>query len=585
MEKRWELKNVIPQDFINTFPEIDPIILQLLYNRDLTSQEQMDSFLSPDFMKDLHDPFIFKDMEKAVARIIKALDNNESILVYGDYDADGVSSSVLVVSTLKALGGNVNIYIPHREIEGYGLTPVSVKEILKHNYDLLITVDCGISNKDEVEELQKHGVDIIVTDHHAEPLRIPEAYALINPQLSRENYPYKKLAGVGVAYKTMQALLKTLEQQDKYYDKDELDKYSGYKGLEKWLLDLVAIGTVTDCMPLVDENRVLVKYGLLVMQKTKRVGLKSLIAHANSSLDSVNTYTIGFQIGPRINAAGRVDHANIAYNLLITDDFDEAETLSNTLNETNIARQKLTEEMVRDIEVEMEEQKDNSILFAYREDWMMGVVGLVAGRVSEKYNKPVFLMTTTHGTIGGSGRSIREFNMIDALQEVDDLFDKYGGHKQACGFTLKNAGLIDEFKTRVGQLANKALEGKDTRPVLSIDTELSIEDTIWKLVESVESFMPFGSGNPKPLFLIKNVEIAKMQLVGSTKNHIRLLVKGENSHTMRKAIAFGIGNTWGSQLAVGDKVDIVTQIGFNEWNGNREIQLTIQDLRFSESEI
>jgi single-stranded-DNA-specific exonuclease len=577
--KKWELAAPITAAFEKEHPEFDSIVLQLLHNRNLTEKEDIQRFLYPDFEQHLHDPFIFVEMEKAVDRIIGAIERGEKILIYGDYDADGVSSSTLMVSSLRMLGADVDVYIPHREIEGYGLGEKSVAHIIEQQFCLVITVDCAISNKVEVEQLQEKGIDVIVTDHHSEPRELPNAYALINPQLSRESYPFKKLAGVGVAYKVMQALFAMLEKRGIYLNSTEFEKYGGYAGYIKWLLDVVSLGTVADCMPLLDENRVFIKYGLKVLAKTRRLGLRELMNHAGITPHDVQTYHIGFQIAPRINAAGRLDHANVAYELLMSEDTQHACDLSEQLNETNKERQYVTEEILQEIKAMIPTSTDDSVILARGADWQGGVVGLVAGKLVEHYNKPVMVMTEAKGEISGSGRSLPAFNMVGALQEIDHLFSAYGGHKMACGFTLKDNAFFDEFKTEMNKLAAAAMKDADMTPIVQVDSEVTLAQVDWDLLGHIDLFRPFGYGNSEPNFIIRGLEVHDFGIIGRADKHLRLTFR--DGRTFRKAIAFGFGPTWGHQLQKGDTVDIVCNLSVNEWNGNREIQLKLVDMKFA----
>jgi len=362
MKKKWKILDKAPKDFFSQFPEIDPIVLQLLYNRGLKTQKQIDEFLNPDYGQDQHDPFLFKDMEKATKRIFKALTNKEKVAIYGDYDADGVTSTAVIYNVLKELGfKNIEVYIPYRMTEGYGINEVAVKEFEEKNIDLMITVDCGIANKEEIALANKKGIDVIITDHHHEPLNPPDkALAIINAKVKGEKYPFKDLAGVGVAFKLAQALIK--KSREKGIDIP--------KGYEKWLLDLVAIGTVTDCVGLIGENRTLVRYGLVVLNKTKRIGLRKLIEKANLTLGQIEAWNIAFQLGPRLNAAGRLDHASTSFKLLTTDDKKEAEEIVEGLEKTNRERQKITEKMVDQAKEQIDDKKaKSSIISVIGQNW------------------------------------------------------------------------------------------------------------------------------------------------------------------------------------------------------------------------
>ena len=426
----------IDDEFRKKFPEINAVVLQLLYSRGLKEQDKIDRFLGPDYLADQNNPFLFNDMKKAVAIILKVLKQKQKIVIYGDYDADGVTATAVLNLTLKRMGvKNLSFYIPNRLNEGYGMNKEAVKEIAKEKNDLVITVDCGITNLEEVELAKEKGMQVIITDHHLPGEKLPKADAIICPTLKNEKYPFKNLAGVGVAFKLAQALLTEYKHNNEAF--------------EKWLLDLVAIGTVADVVPLLGENRTLVKWGLLVLNKTQRMGLKELIEGANLKRP-LGTYNIGFQIAPRLNAAGRMDHANTAYELLVTQDEAEAIAIVNDLNKKNQSRQKVTEEMLKISLEQIGEPKDkDKILFSSYDGWSPGLVGLAAGKLCDKFHRPVIVLARLpapersdggQGKIGdkyvGSGRSIQEFDIIQALSECSQYLEEFGGHRQACGLTV-----------------------------------------------------------------------------------------------------------------------------------------------------
>lgn len=559
---QWQVQDKISDSDTNKFPEINPIILQLLYNREITTQEQIDSFLTLDYGQDQHDPFLFKDMEKACQRIEEAVKNQENILVHGDYDADGVCSSSLMVTTLKKLGAkNLDIYIPHRETEGYGLNKKTVDYLVEKNINLVITVDCGIANKEEISLAKQKNIDVIVTDHHAQPLELPtDAYALINPQLENAEYPEKELSGAGVAFKVAQALIKRNDLGEAF---------------EKWLLDLVAISMVTDCINLIGESRALTFFGLKVLQQTLRPGLRELVKAAGKELEGLNTHSIGFQIGPRLNAAGRMDHANTAYQLLMTEDTQKAQELSLKLNQTNTQRQTLTEKIMQEVETQVQEQIKEKIFFIQGQDWPLGVVGLVAGKVADKHYRPTLIFTQNQGELTGSGRSIPQFNMIEAIKKEEGFFSRYGGHSQACGFTLDSQANFEEFKKNFKKLAEQELADQKLEKKLLIEAEIKLSEIDWDLISELDKFEPFGEGNPHPLFISRNLKITDCQPVGAQAKHLRLMVQGEGD-VSRKMIGFGFGD---ADVKIGDSIDVVYEIGVNQWNGSQEIQLKVEDLK------
>lgn len=568
MEKNWRIAPVIEPEFKDKFPEIDPIILQLLFNRGITTQQQIDEFLNPDYSNNLHNPFLFSAMEKAVEKILLTIQNSEKIVVYGDYDADGVCSSVILVSLLKTLGGKVEVYIPFRETEGYGLNLEAVKQIARNGAKLVITVDCGISNAEEISELKRQGIETIITDHHHEPIKLPAAFAILNQNLSSEKYPFKHLAGCGVAYKLVQAIA----LRHKNYQVLKLPE-----GWEKWLLDLVAIGTIADMMDLIGENRTLVKWGLIVLQKARRTGLKKLLEIMNSQPSDIDERVVGWQIAPRLNAAGRLNHASSAYQLLITEDDQEAQKLAAELNQTNTERQKITDKITLEAKELLGEIIDQKILIVVGNNWPTGVVGLISGRLTDEFHRPSLVISRYKGEIIGSGRSIAQFNIIEALQQGNDFLSRYGGHSQACGFTVKDEESLPNFIKKITQLAEKQLTNQDLLPLINIDAEVTLEEINWKLWQDLEQFIPFGEGNPKPRFLAKNLGVVEIQTVGQDGKHLRLMVNHRTA-IVRKTIGFCFGE-WCKRIKRGDSIDMVFEVDINVWNGNQELQLKIIDLK------
>lgn len=562
MERKWRQADKISSSFAEKFPEINPLILQLLKNRGLDNQKRIDEFLYPDYSQDQHDPDLFQDLQKALARIDQALKKQEKVVIHGDYDADGVCSTCVLKTTLEAVGfKHLSIYIPHRETEGYGLNINTIRQFIKDKINLVITVDCGVGNAEEVKLAKENNIDTIITDHHYQPLIMPEeAIAVIDPAMESEPYPFKRLAGVGVAFKLSQALIK---------------KYSLGNSFEKWLLDLVALSTITDCMPLLGENRTLVKYGLIVLNKTRRPGLKKLIKSIGNNFKEIDSEVVGYRIGPRLNAAGRMDHANTAYKLLETNDEQEAEKLAKKLNHNNGERQKITEKLCAEIREELLKQKEQLAYLALHPHCPIGILGLVAGKLADEFNRPVLVITKNKDEIVGSGRSIEELNLIKTIQQCSGLLMRYGGHAQACGFTLR-ADNLEIFKKIFLQTVEKELKGKDLRKSLDVEAEIKLSDINWETMNSLEQFKPFGEENPKPLFLLKKVKITDWQLVGTDSKHLRLLLAHDDGES-KKAIGFGLGE-WSQKIERGKCVDVVCELDINEWNGSRELQIKIIDL-------
>jgi single-stranded-DNA-specific exonuclease len=615
MQKRWLINKKHPEKFAQKFPELSPIILQLLWDRSLKTQAQIDEFFNPDYEQDLHDPFLLKGVKKAVERIFKALENNEKILVYGDYDVDGVTSSAIMVNTLIELKSVtsqikkskakefIEIYIPDRELEGYGLNEKAVRKIKEEGIDLIITVDCGISSFENIEMAKKLGMDVIITDHHHIPEKIPKALAVINPKQEDCQYPFKELAGAGVAFKVAQALIKNLENYKFKNQNLQAKKLRSCKlspGFEKWLLDLVVLGTVADCVNLIGENRTLVKYGLKVINKTRRIGLKKLIEKAGTRTREngnvierkmIDTISISFILAPRLNAAGRMDHANTSYKLLVADSEKQAEELAKKLEKNNQLRQKLTEEMIAEIKNRVEKYKVlPKIIIESDPKWKMGIVGLVAGKLTDEFSRPFLILQQRESESAGSGRSIPEFNLIEAIEKCQDILLEFGGHSQAAGLKIKNKNL-DKFRKKINSIAEKILKEEDLTPSIEIDCEINCDYINWQLIDEIEKFKPFGQGNKKPTFLARGLEVHEIRTVGNGNSHLKLRFKTVLKNGQVKyfnAIGFRLGELLKEMpnkkrgIRWGDVVDVIFQLEINEWNGNRELQMNILDLRISE---
>lgn len=578
MNKIWKVLDPAPQSFYEEHPELPHAALNLLYHRNIKTQEQIDEFLNPDYTKNIHNPFLFKDMKKAIDRVNKAIKNQEKIVVHGDYDADGVSASTIIISTLKHLGANhVDVFLPHRETDGYGLNLNTIQKLADEKTSLIITCDCGVSNIEEVKLANELGMDVIITDHHAVPKVPPPALAIIHPQVPRETYPDKGLAGGAVAFKLAQALLK--------------NHCEDHEGTEKWLLDMVAIASVADMVPLIGESRTLTKYGLLVLNKTRRLGLQKLLLEARlldekgNCKREISADTIGFQIAPRINAAGRMNHANVAYNLMMTEDPVEAAELAQELDQNNQERQKITEILVKEAVTDIEKnQLDNPILFYVGNKWSTGLVGLIAGRIKEKYYKPTIIMARNGEEITGSGRSVEGFSLIESLQAIPECFTKFGGHPMACGFTLADENKIEEFQQKLMELFKEKTKDIELTTSLNIDAEIDLDNIDWDLYDTLDKFKPFGVSNDKPKYLARDLTITALKPIGQDDKHLTIMVK-HNSDKIHKTIGWslcnGNGTNWCEELKSGDKIDMVFEVDLNEWNGNRELQLTIVDLKKS----
>lgn len=575
MQKKWQVKPAAGKDFFGRFPDYERLLLQLLYNRGLTEGQVIENFLNTDLSSIQHDPYLFRDMSRALDLIVGHIKQGDKIVIYGDYDADGVTSSAVLSEIFRIMRAEVDVYIPNRVTEGYGMNISAVEEIAKTGAKLIITVDNGIRNKAEVARAKELGMDVIVTDHHPAPQDkddFPDC-PIINPTITDDTYPFAMLAGVGVAFKLASALV----------DRSKLEPLLKEK-LKEQVLDLVAIGTVADCSSLVGENRALVRKGLEILQGLKRIGLKELctVAALNPARP-LDTWNIGFQIAPRLNAAGRMDHANTAYELLITRSQELANSLARSLNERNYDRQLETERITDEIRKQIEPQLSDKILVgkspklsAEDESWSEGVVGLVAGRICEEYYLPTLVLTGHTGELKGSGRSIAEFNITKALEECKEYLEKFGGHPAACGLGLKEES-FEAFQKKIKEVAARELGKMDLSPKLSIDMELDLAEVNEEAFDSISKLSPFGMGNEQPKFLSKDVLIADISNMGASGQHIKFKVKGKNNG-LKTALAFGQSERW-QDIKLGDRVDMVYYIDMNEFNGRREVQMKVVDIK------
>lgn len=571
-QRKWQLAD-LKSSTLN--PKVwPPVIVQLLAARGITTTEAAQAFFEPNYDRDIHDPFLFKNMRAAVGRIFAALEAGEHITIHGDYDADGVTGSALIMTVLRTIavamnknGVHVDSYIPHREREGYGLSLTTVDFLHKHGTNLIITVDCGIACREPIARASELGMDTIVVDHHDFPAELPEAI-LIHPRLPGETYPFPYLAAVGVAWKLATAIIIRARELG----------FVVSDSAEKWLLDLVAVATVTDMVPLVGENRALEFFGLKVLQKTKRLGFQKLFERADIEKEKIDTTTIGFQIGPRINAAGRMEHAEAALALLISTDAVEAERLATKLHDQNTLRQQESNRMFLAAREQLAARRATRLLWAIGDGWSPGLVGLVAGKLVQEFARPVLVMGRLEDRIVGSGRSVPGFHITEALRAGAEYLSHFGGHPQACGFTVL-PDKCDLFLAHMEASAEEQLAGLDLVPTLSIAAELSLEDLTLAFAEKLEQFAPYGEGNPVPRFLSSNLTVVQSDLMGDAGKHLRLIIRSPKG-TTQKCIGFGFGGVQTSLFA-GQKIDLVYEISINEWQGRREVQSKIIDWRAS----
>ncbi len=561
--KKWNVLPRAPESHFARFPDLSPLIVQILYNRGISEAQEVRHFLAHQWLDD--DPLVLKGMAEAVERLSRAIVRQEPIAVYGDYDVDGVTATTVMVQTLTALGAKAQAYIPNRFDEGYGLNNEALAELASQGVKVVLTVDCGIRSVNEVAYGNSLGLDMIITDHHHVGEETPPALAAINPKQSGCVYPFKDLAGVGLAYKLVQALLDHSSIQP-----NDLQATN--------FLDLVALGTIADLAPLYGENRKLAQAGLRQLNQTLRPGLTALMTKVGAR-SAISAGTIGFVIGPRLNAAGRLDSALAAYRLLMAQTEFEAIHLAEQLDLQNRERQKLTQQMVEVVrQMILADGIQSPLYFIHHADFNPGVVGLAASRLSEEFYRPILVAEHGPHYTKGSARSIPEFHITEALDQCADLLVRYGGHAAAAGFTLKNENL-PAFQERLLQVAQQNLEVMHLRPIVTVDAEVNLRGVKPVLVEAITALQPFGYGNPTPCFLTRNLKIKAIKAIGQESQHLRLVLH-DGKHGW-KAVAFRQGY-WANKLRLEQQIDVVYSLEFNEWNGERQMQLEIKDLRASE---
>ncbi|MDR3562738.1 MAG: single-stranded-DNA-specific exonuclease RecJ [Negativicutes bacterium] len=560
--KKWR---VSPRqaDLSRTFGQdlgISPVVAQVLINRGILDLESARHFLHGG-VEGLGDPWLMAGMKPAVDRIKTALDRREKITIYGDYDVDGITASALVYRVLRQLGATVEYYIPERQSEGYGLNDTALEGLAASGTSLVITVDCGISAVAEVTKMAER-LDIIITDHHQPPELLPPARAIINPKQPDCRYPEKRLAGVGVAFKLCQALWLDLGQPA-----DRLMEY----------LDLVAVGTIADIVPLNGENRILVKLGLKTLGATTNIGLAALIKVSGLAADGIDAGKVGYTLAPRLNAAGRMSHATAGVDLLVTADTDRAAELAAELNEENIKRQAMEKELLVAAEKTLAEYdlSKQKVLVLAGEDWHPGVIGIVASRLVEKHYRPVAMISVRDGIGKGSCRSIPGFDMYQALTRCADLLIQFGGHQMAAGLTIE-AAKIDEFRARLGSLAGEWLSDEDYVPVLAIDSELALAEVDAAFIEQLACLAPHGMGNPNPVFVSESLAVTDKRPLGQDGRHCRLRVRQNGS--VGEVLAWNLAGE-AAGLESSDNIDLAFIPEFNDWQGRRSIQLRARDLR------
>lgn len=552
------------QDFSERIDEISKkfntseLVSKIIAKKNLTD-EQIKVFLEPT-RHDFHDPYLMPDMNEAIERIKKAIDNKEKITIYGDYDVDGITSVSILYKFFKDLNVETDIYIPNRITEGYGLNENAIRTIFERGTNLIITVDCGITAIDEVKLATELKMDVIVTDHHEPGEDIPEdAIAVIDCKRKDNQYPFRELAGCGVAFKLTQALSKKLQIDEKFYLKN---------------LDLACIGTISDIVPLVDENRTIAKLGLMLVNQTKNIGLKELINQ--SKYKNINSETVSFGLSPRINASGRMGHQEDGLNLFLTNDPIKARELATKLNEYNNERQRIEKKIFEEVVVRAENESEKKCIVLGNENWHHGIIGIVSSKITEKYYKPSILICFEGEEAKGSGRSIKGFDLHEAVEKCSKNLTAFGGHSMAVGLSLKTKD-FEKFKNDFEKYASEHITDEMLQKTIDIDEIITKKDINIETIKDLKKLEPFGEGNKKLLILYKNLKINSIRTLSEGK-HLKLLVEDDGIGI--NAMGFNMGDL-ASQYKIGDKVDIVGNIEVNSYKGKDSIQLVIVDLRKS----
>ena len=542
--------------------KLSPEISQILENRSINSEEEIKLFTNPS-LDYLRNPFLMKDMEKAVERIKKAIDSNERVWIYGDYDVDGVSSTSVLLTYFRSIKFNVRYYIPNRLEEGYGINKEAIEYINSEGCDLIISVDCGITSVSEVEYANELGIDMIITDHHECQSDIPNAYAVVNPKQEDCNYPFDMLCGCGIAFKLVQALTPK-----------EIFKTTVYDYIE-----IATLATICDIVPLVDENRIIVKNGLRAMKDVHNLGLSELIKVCGVDKEKIGSSHIGFTIGPRINAAGRLGFSNLGVELFTATNQDEAHEIALALDEKNNDRQMIEMKIHHEAEMIIKNDpsyEDDKVIVLAHEGWQHGVIGIVASKLTEKYYKPTILMCIEDGEATGSARSIKGFSIFDALTECSDILTKFGGHEQAAGLSI-NADKVPELRRRINESADINLTEEDMIEEIKVEYELDEKSANFDLIEELRKLEPFGMSNPTPKFILRDCILRDIRFMGQNRQHIKLEIEKDNTF---ECVGFNAAHLIDG-LKNGDRIDVLFQLDENTFMGKRKLQFLIKDLRLA----
>lgn len=566
MSFRWIYATPDNEDAISDLEEklgVPSKIARLLALRGVDTYEKAEAFFRSD-LSQLHDPFLMKDMDKGTARLAEAIRNREKILIYGDYDVDGTTSTAIMYIFLQEFGVDVDFYIPHRFKEGYGINEEGIRYAIDTHADLIVSVDCGITAVEETERAREHGIEVIICDHHNVGDTIPDAVAVLDPKREDCNYPFEGLSGAGVGFKLIQGTIQKLGLGDQL----------AYK-----LLDLVAVSIASDIVPIEDENRILMREGLNLINDEPRIGIKALLDLINLKVGSITTSNIVFSIGPRINAAGRMGDATKAVQLLIADTPAEAKACAHELESINVARRDKDSETMEEAKAMVDRHYNLdkiSSMVLHHPDWHLGVIGIVASRLVDTYGRPAVMLSTIDGKIKGSARSIEGFNIYEVFKECEDLLEQFGGHEYAAGLTIAKENL-EEFRQRIDKIAEERLSEEDFKPELNIDCELDLSDIDMRFWKLLSQFEPFGPGNLRPIFVSRDVEVVGVPTIVG-KGHLKMRVK-QNGSGAYDVIGFNmheylpvIRNSNDGQL------DIAYSLEENEWNGRRTLQIRLRDV-------
>ncbi len=562
--KEVKVRKALTKEEYETLGGHSEIVKDLLFHRGVRTKEDAEKFLNPDYETGRHDPYLFKDMEKSVERFLKAIKENETIGIFSDYDADGIPGAVMFQDFMNRIGyEHFHVYIPHRHDEGYGLNTSAIDELKKKGVSLLITIDCGIRDHEHIAYANTKGMDVILTDHHEQGETLPEAFAVLNPKVNDSTYPFNGLCGTGVAFKFIEGILK----------KDRLGIKEGH---EKWLLDMVGLATLSDMVPLVDENRVFGKFGLDVLRKTPRLGLQTLYRKLRLPVRNLSEDDIGFMIAPRINAASRMAHPEDAFHLLGAKDDLTAKTKVEHIESINNERKGLVASIVKEVRKRLSKKEMKEIILIGDPKWRPSVLGLVAGKLADEFSRPAFVWGREGGdTIKGSCRTANGISVVEIMENAKDVFIEFGGHKEAGGFSIHNEKIFDTEEKLIMSLGQ--LKQKESHEPIYADRTLRLDDVHEKTLKEVLRLAPFGVGNHKPLFLFENVSPVLVRQFGKEKNHLEISFNTNDNRRIKTIGFFMNEESCSTKPVAGKPLNLVAHLEESFWNGRREVRLRIVD--------